>query len=105
VSSLSVSVFGLIWLSIRGIVFVIVSDWEPYLGSLFGVGVCGVIVLVFVFVTSERAVIGFSRFLFFLYIVLFSSLLKMYHNNHAAFWSASPVTIALPPHAFCTRCI
>ena len=46
------------------------------------------IVPVFVFVTPDRAVFGFSRFLF-LYIVLFPSLLKMYQNNHAAFWSAS----------------
>ena len=47
------------------------------------------IVPVFVVVTPDRAV--FLRFLF-LYIVLFSSLLKMYQNIHAAFWSASPST-------------
>ena len=74
-SCLSVSVFGPDMVLNQRQVLVIVSDWEPYLGSLFGVGVC-----------------GFPTFSCFLYIVLFSSLLKMYHNSHAAFWSASPST-------------
>ena len=83
-SSLSVSVFGLDMVLNQRHVLVIVSDWEPYLGSLFGVGVLWVIVPVSVFVC-------FFTFLV-LYIVHLSSSLKMYHNNHAAFWSASPST-------------
>ena len=61
-SSLSVSVFGPDMVLSQRQVLVIVSDWE-----LFSV---------------------VPHFLF-LYIVLFSSLLKMYQNNHAAFWSVS----------------
>ena len=52
-------------------VLVIVSDWEPYLGSLFGVGVLWVIVPVFVFVTPDRAVFGFSRFCILFYFHLY----------------------------------
>ena len=37
-SSLSVSVFSLIWQ-----VLVVVSDWDPYLGSLFCIVVCGLL--------------------------------------------------------------
>jgi hypothetical protein len=58
-------------------VLVIVSDWEPYLSSLLGVGVCG-------FVTPDRAVFGFARFLF-LYIVHISSSLKMHQNTTLRF--------------------
>jgi hypothetical protein len=45
-------------------VLVIVSDWEPYLGSLFCVGFCGWLFPVFAFVAPDRAVSVFSRFLF-----------------------------------------
>ena len=40
-SCLSVSVFGPDMVLNQRQVLVIVSDWEPYLGSLFGVGFCG----------------------------------------------------------------
>ena len=43
-------------------VLVIVSDWEPYLGSLFCVGVCGGVVPVFVFSAPDRTVSGFATF-------------------------------------------
>ena len=40
-SSLSVSVFGPDMVLNQRQVLVLVSDWEPYLGSLFCVGFCG----------------------------------------------------------------
>ena len=48
-SSLSVSVFGPDMVLNQRQVLVIVSDWEPYLGSLFCVGFCGWLFPVFVF--------------------------------------------------------
>ena len=41
-------------------VLVIVSDWEPYLGSLFCVGVCGRLFPVFVFSAPVRTVSVFT---------------------------------------------
>ena len=41
-------------------VLVIVSDWEPYLGSLFCVGICGWLFPVFVFYAPVRTVSVFT---------------------------------------------
>ena len=43
-------------------VLVIVSDWEPYLGSLFCGGVSVWLFPVFVFSAPDRAVLGFATF-------------------------------------------
>ena len=45
-------------------VLVIVSDWEPYLGSLFCVGFCGWLSPVLVFSAPVRTVSVFPRLLF-----------------------------------------
>ena len=44
------------------------------------------IVPVSVFVAPDRAVLDFSRFLFFIFFIFHLSL-KMYEDNHAEFWS------------------
>ena len=46
-------------------VFVIVSDWEPDLGSLFCVGFCGWLFPVSVFSAPDRTVSGFAMFFCF----------------------------------------
>ena len=58
-------------------VFVIVSDWQPYLGSLFCVGFCGWLSSVFV---PDRTV---SVFTFVgLYFVVFSVIVYMKDVEH-----------------------
>jgi hypothetical protein len=54
-------------------VLVIVSDWEPYLGSLFCVGFCGWLFPVFVFAAQDRTVSVLPHFVF---VFMFSFLIK-----------------------------
>ena len=73
---------------------VIVSDWKPYLGCVFCVGVCGWLFPVFVFSAPDRTVLGFATFVI-LYLCSCSRyrlLLNMFNTNYAAFWSSSPST-------------
>jgi hypothetical protein len=65
-SSLSVSVFGPDMVLNQRQVLVIVSDWEPYLGSLFCVGFGGWLFPVSVFYAPVRTVSVFT------FIILYS---------------------------------
>jgi hypothetical protein len=58
--------------------FVIVSDWEPYLGSLFCVWFCGWLSSVFVSLHQ----IGLFRFLTFCYFVVFTFIVFIKHVRH-----------------------
>ena len=75
VSSLSVSVFGPDMVLNQRQALVIASDWEPYLGSLFCVGLCGWFP-VFVFVAPDKAVSVFPRLLFCIMFMLSFSIKK-----------------------------
>ena len=71
-------------------VLVIVSDWEPYLGSLFCVGFCGWLFLVFCLCVyaPDRTVSVFHICCFgILQCSHLWSLLNMLNSNHAALWS------------------
>ncbi|CDQ77970.1 unnamed protein product [Oncorhynchus mykiss] len=63
-------------------VLVIVSDWEPYFGSLFPVGVCGWLFSVFVCLHQ----IELFRLSLCCFSVQFS--IKKMNTNHAALWSS-----------------
>jgi hypothetical protein len=74
-------------------VLVIISDWEPYLGSLFCVGFCGWLSLSS-FVCSRQNCFGFFHICCFLFcsVHVLSSLLNMMNTNHAALWSSPSST-------------
>jgi hypothetical protein len=68
-------------------VLVSVSDWEPYLGSLFCVGFYGWLLRSLCF-APDRAFFGFPRLLF-CSVHVYPFLLNMSQYNHAVFWSSS----------------
>ena len=70
-------------------VFIVVSDWEPYLGSHILWVFCGWLSLVSLCLWLWAWELGCFRYVFVL-IRVYRVLLNMNRNLHAAFWSDSP---------------
>ena len=79
----------------QGQLSIVVSDWEPYLGSLFPTCVCGRLTLVRAFCLWA------SRFVFVVLIVLFGIIWINKGNvrSHAAPWSAPSNSRDKPPRS------